>query len=99
MLLRSTTKPHILEALVKNHISEAFRIDFVTNRCSYDQNKTTNFSIRGRFDQKSFFMRRVIVFPFKFVVTNTFHPRLFFRKLGVDHEGGRSNQKMSFMRG
>ena len=29
MLLRSTTKPPILVVLTKNHISEAFRIDFV----------------------------------------------------------------------
>ena len=29
MLLRSTTTPPILGALTNNHISEAFRIDFV----------------------------------------------------------------------
>ena len=62
MLLRSTTKLPILGLLTNNHISEAFRIDFV-NKPMLLRSKTKPpfFSIRGRFDQKSFLMRGVIV--------------------------------------
>ena len=78
MLLRSTTKPPILVVLTKNHISEAFRIDFV-NKSMLLRSKTKPlfFSIRGRFDQTSFFMRGVIVPPSKLIVTNMFSPKVF----------------------
>ena len=58
MLLRSTTKPPILGVLTKNHISEAFRIDFV-NKSMLLRSKTKPpfFSIRGGFDQTSFFYK------------------------------------------
>ena len=71
MLLRSTTKLPIFGVLTKNHISEAFRIDFV-NKSMLLRSKTKPpfFSIRGRFDQKSFLMRGVIVPPSKLIVTN-----------------------------
>ena len=71
MLLRSTTKLPFLGVLTKNHISEAFRIDFV-NKSMLLRSKTKPpfFSIRGRFDQKSFLMRGVIVPPSKLIVTN-----------------------------
>ena len=57
MLLRSTTKPPILGVLTKHHISEAFRIDFV-NKSMLLRSKTKPpfVSIRGRFDQTSFFL-------------------------------------------
>ena len=57
------------------------------------------FSIRGRFDQTSFFMRGVIVPPSKLIVTNNCPPKGFCFIRGDYHEGGRSNQKSSFMRG
>ena len=44
----------------------------------------------GRFDQKSFLMRGVIVPPFKLIVTNTFPPKGGFLIGGVSYEGGRS---------
>ena len=100
MLLRSTTKPPILGVLTTNHISEAFRIDFV-NRSMLLRSKTKPhlFSIRGRFDQTSFFMRGVIVPPSKLIVTNNCPPKVFCLLGGINYEGGRSNQKSSFMRG
>ena len=57
MLLRSTTTPPILEVLTKHNISEAFRID-VVNKSMLLQSKTRPpcFSIRGGFDQTSFFV-------------------------------------------
>ena len=71
MLLRSTTKLPFLGVLTKNHISEAFRIDFVNNLMLLRSNtKPQLFSIRGRFDQKSFLMKGVIVPPSKLIVTN-----------------------------
>ena len=69
MPLRSTTKPPILVALTKHHISEAFRIDVVNKSALLrSTTKPPIFSIGGRFDQKSFLMRGVIVPPSKLVV-------------------------------
>ena len=99
MLLRSTTKPPILGVLTKYHISEAFRIDFVNKSMLRSKTKPPFFSIRGRFDQPSFFMRGVIVPPSKLIVTNNFPPKVLFFIRGVNYEGGRSNPKSSFMRG
>ena len=60
MLLRSTTKPLILGVLTKTYISEAFCINFVnTSMLLRLKTKPPIFSIRGRFDQTSFFMRGV----------------------------------------
>ena len=101
MLLRSTTKPPILGALTKHHICEAFRIDFV-NQSMLLRSKTKPpfFSIRGRFDQTSFFvMREVIVPPSKLIVKKLFSPKGGFWLGGANYEGDRSNQKSSFMRG
>ena len=100
MLLWSTTKPPILEVLTKNHMSAVFRID-VVNKSMLLRSKTKPylFSIRGRFDQTSSFMRGVIVPPSKLIVTNYFAPKGFFLLGGVNYEGGRSNQKTIFMRG
>ena len=100
MLLRSTTRPPILEVLTKNQISEAFRIDFVnTSMLLRSKTKPPFFSIRGRFDQTSFFfMGGVIVPPSKLIVKNN-SPQGFFLLGGVNYEGGRSNQKSSFVRG
>ena len=77
MFLLSTTRPPILRVLTKNHISEAFRIDFV-NKSMFLRSTTITpiFSIRGRFDQKSFFMRGVIVPPSKLIVSNIFSPKV-----------------------
>ena len=48
MLLRSTTKPPILGVLTNIHISEAFRIDFVTKPMLLrSKTKPHYFSIRG----------------------------------------------------
>ena len=103
MLLRSTTKPPILGVLIKHHISEAFRIDFVNKSLLLrSSTKRPIFSIRGRLDQKHIFMRGVIVPPSKLIVTNCFSPQVLFLLLrGVNCEGGRSNQKslFCFMRG
>ena len=76
MFLRSTTKPPILEVLTKTYISVAFRIDFV-NRSMFLRSTTKPpiFNIRGRFDQKMFFMDGVIVPPSKLIVTNMFSPQ------------------------
>ena len=56
MFLRSTAKTPILVILTKNPISEAFRID-VVNKSMLLQSTTKPpiVSIRGRFDQTSFF--------------------------------------------
>ena len=79
MLLRSTTKPYILGVLIKNHISEAFRTDFVDKSMLLRSTTKSLFvSIRGRFDKTSFFMRGVIVPPSKLIVTNICPPKLFF---------------------
>ena len=70
MFLRSTTTPPILRVSTNNHISEAFRIDFV--HISMFLRSTTKplcFSIGGRFDQTSFLMRGVIVPPSKLIVS------------------------------
>ena len=76
MVLRSTTTPSILRVLTKHHISEAFRIDVVhTSTLLRSSTKPTIFSIGGRFDQKSFLMRGVIVPPSKLIVTNNFPPK------------------------
>ena len=76
MLLRSTTKPSILRVLTNNHISEAFRTDFVNKSMLLrSTTKPPIFSIGGRFDQKSFLMRGVIVPPSKLIVTIIFPPR------------------------
>ena len=77
MLLRSTTKPPILGVLTNNYISEAFRIDFV-NKSMILRSKTKPqlFSIRGGFDQTSFFIRGVIVPPSKLIVKNNI-PKVF----------------------
>ena len=71
MILRSTTKPPILRVLTKHHISEAFRI-YVVDKSTLLRSTTKPpiVSIGGRFDQKSFFMRGVIVPPSKLIVTN-----------------------------
>ena len=48
------------------------------------------FSIRGRFDQTSFFfMRGVIVPPSKLIVNNFFSPKVVFFIRGVIIKGGR----------
>ena len=44
-------------------------------------------------------MRGVIVLPSKLIVANNCSPQVFFLLGGVYYEGGRSNQKGSFMRG
>ena len=44
-------------------------------------------------------MRGVIVLPSKLIVTNMFSPQGFVFIRGGYYEGGRSNQKGSFMRG
>ena len=77
MLLRSTTKPPSLGDLTNNHISEAFRIDFV-NKSMLLRSKTKPpfFSIRGGLTKHSFFLiRGVIVPPSKLIVTNNFSPK------------------------
>ena len=58
-------------------------------------------SIRGRFDQTSFFffMRGVIVPPSRLIVRNICSPYFVVLLGGVHYEGSRSNQKSSFMRG
>ena len=67
----SQTKPSILRVLIKTHISEAFRVDFVNKSMFlWSTTKPPIFSIGGRFDQKTFFMRGVIVRPSKLIVTN-----------------------------
>ena len=93
MFLRSTTKsPPILRVLTKNHIYEAFRIDFVnTTMLVRSTTKAPICSIRERFDQKSFFMSWVIVPPSKLIVTSNFA-----LQGGVSDEGGRSNQTLIF---
>ena len=101
MLLRSTTKPPIFGVLTKHHIYEAFRID-VINKSMLLRSKTKPpfFSIRGGFDQTSFFLiRGVIVPPSKLIVKTYFPPKVFYLLGGVNYERGRSNQKSSFMRG
>ena len=99
MFLRSTTKPPILVVLTNNHISEAFRIDCVSKSMLLrSKTKPLFVSIRGRFDQISFFMRGEIMPPSKLIVTTYFSPKCFFIG-GVNYESGRSNQKSSFMRG
>ena len=76
MLLRLTTKPPIFGFLINNHISEAFRIDVVHKSMFLrSTTKPPFFSIRGRFDQKSSFMRGVIVPLSKLIVTNNFSPK------------------------
>ena len=78
MLLQSTTKPPILGVLTKHHISEAFRIDFANKSMLLRSTTKSLFvSIRGRFDQTSFFMRGVIVPPSKLIV-KTKSPQRFF---------------------
>ena len=69
------TPPHnrfempFLMVLTKNHISEAFRTDFVDKSMLLrSTTKPPFFSIGGRFDQKSFLMRGVIVPPSKLIV-------------------------------
>ena len=90
----------IKRVLTKNHISEAFRTDFVNKSMLLrSTTKPPIFSIGGRFDQKSFLMRGVIVPPSKLIVTNIFPPRGGFLLGGVSYEGGRSNQKSFLMRG
>ena len=84
MLLRSTTKPQILGVLTKNHISEAFRIDFVNKSMLLRSNtKPHFFSIRGGLTKHRFFIRGVIVPPSKLIVNNICSPKvLFFIKGG-----------------
>ena len=93
MFLRSTTKPPILGVLTNNHISEAFRIDVVNKSTLLrSTTKPSMFSIGGMLDQKSFFMRGVIVPPSKLIVTNICP-----LQGGFSYEGGRSNQKYLFV--
>ena len=88
MFLRSTTKPPILGVLTKHHISEAFRTYFVNKSMLLrSQTKPPFFSIRGRFDQTSFFMRGVIVPPSKLIVTNNCPPKVCFLLGGGNYEG------------
>ena len=81
MLLRSTTKPPILGVLTKHHISEAFRIDFA-DKSMFLRSKTKPpfFSVRGGFDQTSFFfvIRGVIVPPSKLIVKKVVPPKVCF---------------------
>ena len=59
-----------------NRIFEAFRIDFVNKSTLLrSSTKPPIFSIGGRFDQKSFLMRGVIVPPSKLVVKIIFPPK------------------------
>ena len=80
MLLRSATKPQILVALTKNYMFEAFRIAVVNiSMLLRSKTKLHLFSIRGGFDQTSFFgIRGVIVPPSKLIVTNMFLPKCVF---------------------
>ena len=100
MLLRSTNKTTNFRGFDQNHISEAFRTDFINKSMLLrSQTKPQFLSIRGRFDQTSFFMRGVIVPPSKLIVTTNCPPKVFLLLGAVNYEGGRSNQKSSFMRG
>ena len=47
MLLRSTTKSSILGVLTNNHISEAFRMDLLINRCFYGQQQIRQLLVFG----------------------------------------------------
>ena len=79
MSLRSTTKPPIVGALTKHHISEAFRID-VVNKSMFLRSTTKPLivSIPGRLDQNIFlFMRVVIVPPPELIVTTNCYPQGF----------------------
>ena len=79
MLSRSTTKPPIFGCLTKHHISEAFRIDLVHKSMLLRlPTKPLFFSIWGRFDQKSSFMKGVIVPPSKLIEIHNFFPKVFF---------------------
>ena len=77
MLLRSTTKAPILGVLTNNHISEAFRIDFV-NKSMFlrPTTKPHVFSIRGGLTKHHFFIWGVIVPPSKLIVTNNCPPKV-----------------------
>ena len=57
------------------------------------------FSIRGGLTKHRFLIWGVIVPPSKLIVKNVFSPHVFVLLGGVNYEGGRSNQKSSFMRG
>ena len=100
MLLRSTNKATNFRGLTNNHIFEAFR-KYCFNQSMLLRSKTKPpfFSIRGRFDQTSFFMRGVIVPPSKSIVKKKCPPKGGVLFGGVHYEGGRSNQQSSFMRG
>ena len=83
MLLRSTTKPPILGVLTKNHISEAFRIDFVNKSMLLRSKTKPHFvSIRGGLTKHHFFVRGVIVPPSKLIVNNSVSPQGLFLLLG-----------------
>ena len=89
MFLRSTTKPPIWGVLTKHHISEAFRIDCVDKSMLLrSTTKPPIFSIRGRFDQRSSFMRGAIVPPSKLIVTHNCPLQGFVFIRGVYYEGG-----------
>ena len=79
MLLRSTTKPPILGVLTQNHISEAYRIDFVNKSMLLrSTTKPPFFSIRRGLTKHRFFIRGVIVPPSKLIVKHIFPPKVFF---------------------
>ena len=78
MLLRSTTKPPILGVLTKNHISEAFRIDFVNkSMLLWSKTKPPFVSIRGGLTKHMFVIRGVIVPPSKLIVKKEIPPKGF----------------------
>ena len=101
MLLRSRTKPPNLGVLTTNHISEAFRIDFVDESMLLRSKTKPHFLVfgEGLTKHRFFVMRGVIVPPSKLIVTNMFSPEVLSLLGGVNYEGGRSNQTSSFMRG
>ena len=94
MLLWSTTKPPILVVLTKNHISEAFRIDFVDKSMFLrSTTKPLIFSIGGGLTKNRSLWggNRASVK----IDSNICSPL----QGGVSYEGGRSNQKSFLMRG
>ena len=58
MLLRSTTKPSILEVLTKNHISEAFRTYFVNKSVIVPPSKLI---VTNVFPPRFFFIRGGVI--------------------------------------
>ena len=78
MLLRSTTKPPILGVLTNNHISEAFRIDFVhKSMLLRSTTKSPCLVFGGGLTKHRFLIRGVIVPPSKLIVKNKCPPKVF----------------------